>query len=124
MEESEGIILSAQLIRDKEVIGSVERSLHFIEEKELPPEEEVSAIKTLEDTINDFLDSIEKACKEKKVTIRDKTKLSFDLTIKLLLAFKAEDKKILVEVPVQNLTEEKTEGDKTDEHSNQGREDS
>jgi len=122
MEEPKGTILSAQLVRDKEIIGSVERTLHFIEEKELP-EEEASAIKTLEDIINDFLDSIEKTCKEKKVTIIDKTKLSFDLTIKLLLAFKAEDKKILVEVPVKNQPEEKTEGDKTDEHSDQGRKD-
>ena len=118
MEETEGVILSAQLIQGNQVIDSLERTIHFFKETEVA-EEDVSAIKTLEDIINDFTESIENYCKEKNVEILDKTKLSFDLTIKLILYLKIEEKKILVDVPVKKLVQDKNKGEKEDEPSEQ-----
>jgi hypothetical protein len=106
MEDPEAIVLSAQLIRDRQIIGCAERALHFFGESE--PEEATPA-NTLEETINNFISSIEQACKEKNVEIVDGTKVAFDLTIKLL-AFKAEEK-ILIDVAVRNLEVEEDHPD-------------
>ena len=106
MEDPKAIVLSAQLIQDSQIIGSAERTLQFFEKTE--PGEATPA-KTLEETINDYIGSIEQVCKEKNVAIVDGTKVAFDLAIKLL-SFEAEEK-ILIDVAVRDLEVEEDHPD-------------
>jgi hypothetical protein len=109
LSESNTVILKAKIIHRerKEVLDTVEKTIGFIE-----LESEDYEARNLEEIVNDFVQSIQKVCDDKKVQIFDEEMLRDDLTIALALSsrLKDEEGKLSIDVLVIDAQHEGEDG--------------
>ncbi|MEM2293042.1 MAG: hypothetical protein QXX41_07170 [Nitrososphaerota archaeon] len=94
------MILTVRIVHVKtnEVLNVVEKTVEFIEGFE----NEGCEAKSLEDIINDFVQSVQEACYEREVEIIDREKLFDDLAIALALSSRLKEEKISIDVLVKD----------------------
>ncbi len=107
MSEPKTATLSAKLIhaQSKQELGSVERTMAFVNEKE----EEQTETRTLDDVIGDFVKQIEAVCAEKKVAIQDVEGLYDQIAIGFVVNSKLSKEKTsttVIEVPVCDVAKQ------------------
>lgn len=92
------VTLMAKIVKDesKEPISTVSRTLAFAEHEN----EEIECTKTLDDFINEFIDSIERECGAKGFKICNKDEVYCYCALGLALSLKSEEEEEVLEIPV------------------------